>query len=32
MLTEHEAVTLNASLLLEVRVNVDPLLDFNLFN
>jgi hypothetical protein len=32
MLAEHEATTLNASLLLEVRVNVDPVLDFNIFN
>jgi hypothetical protein len=31
MLAEHEAATLNASLLLEVRVNIDPVLDFNLF-
>jgi hypothetical protein len=31
MLAEHEATTLNASLLLEVRINVDPVLDFNLF-
>jgi hypothetical protein len=31
MLAEHEATTLNASLLLEVRVNVDPVLDLNLF-
>jgi hypothetical protein len=32
MLTKHEAMTLNASLLLEVHVNVDPLLHFNLIN
>jgi hypothetical protein len=31
MLANHEAATLNASLLLEVRVNVYPVLDFNLF-
>jgi hypothetical protein len=30
MLTKHEAMTLNVSLLLEVHVNVDPLLHFNL--
>jgi hypothetical protein len=32
MLTEHKATTFNAPLLLEVRINVNPLLDFNLFN
>jgi hypothetical protein len=32
MLAEHEATTFNASLLLKVHVNVDPLLNFNLFN
>ena len=31
MLAEHEATPLNASLLLEVHVNVDLVLDFNLF-
>jgi hypothetical protein len=31
MLAEHEATTLNASLLLEDCVNVNPVLDFNLF-
>jgi hypothetical protein len=31
MLGEHKAVTFDASLLFEVRVNVDPVLDFNIF-
>jgi hypothetical protein len=31
MLAEHEAVTFDASLLFEVHVNVDPVLDFNIF-
>jgi hypothetical protein len=31
MLAEHEATTFDASLLLEVRVNVGLILDFNIF-
>jgi hypothetical protein len=31
MLAEHEVATLNASLLLKVHVNVDLVIDFNLF-
>jgi hypothetical protein len=30
MLAEHEAMTFDASLILKVRVNVDPVLDFNI--
>ena len=30
-IAEHEAATFDASLLLEVRVNIDPVLDFNVF-
>jgi hypothetical protein len=31
MLAEHEAATFDAYLLLEVRINVNPVLYFNLF-
>jgi hypothetical protein len=31
MLAKHEAATFDTSLLLKVRVNVDSVLDFNIF-